>query len=153
MMNVVSIHEVKLRKLLSAKELLLSGKYSEINYLIHESIKFNFFEIKKSDIGSWKLAILKFNSQDSIPVDLIQTIIAKEGFRNPLPIDTLLLGSLLTANDFSTPYVFLHNPRYFWSGILFNLVLTQDKNSEKRITFKSSGGYWDSSYYFVFRMK
>lgn len=153
MMNVISIHEVRLKKPLSPRELLLSGKYSEINYLIHESIKSNFFEIKKSDVGSWKLAILKFDSQDAIPVDLIQKIIAKEGFANPLPIDILLLGSLLTAQDLSNPHVFLHDPRYFWSGIFFNLVLTHDKNSEKRITYKSSGGYWDSSYYFVFRMK
>lgn len=130
---------------------LEEGKYTQVNELVRDAMRFYFFEITRIPrIQSWRLVLTQVMAQEPVSDDKLRSYAAKLGLVSTYPSDGLLLGRDIVGRELTLPFVFLHEPSYGWGDQLFQLVLERDGQG-KKVTFKVTGGYWSPHNYFVFR--
>jgi hypothetical protein len=134
-------------KLRTAEQLLIAGRYNQVNYVVSEAIRKKKFSVDEQLVGEFEIVIISVD--ENVDSHDVVSKARELGLRRPVYAEALLLGEQHPDEQRKGPIVFLHDPQYSWSGHSFNLVLTANKN-RRAITFVSASDWWHSGYRFAF---
>lgn len=130
------------------EDLLRSGNYDEVNFLVREGIRKKRFSVRDESVGKRKIVLLGMDDKTTFETLLNES--RGMGLDKPTVTDVFLFGEQHPQEQLLGPIVFLHEDRYLWNGYFFNFVLSRSKRG-RVISLASSGGLWHSDYRFAFR--
>lgn len=149
-MKIINEFTVKLARRRSIRELVQSGNYGHVNFLVRQGVTKNRFTLQEEVPGDRQIVIL--GSDDEVGSNDVLTAARKMGLVRPSMVDAFLIGEQNPEQQTKGPILFLHDPQYIWSGHVFYMMLDYNKKG-RGVTFISSGGIWDRKFRFAFRRK
>lgn len=145
----INYFEIELSRTRKIDEILRSGKFGEINFLIKEGIQKNRITLQDERLGKRRIALLS----SDCPVSTQDVKLAAQRARL-IPTkqeDVFLFGEQFPNEQEKGAIIFLSDSPYLWSGHLFNFSLDiNSKTKLRKISLISTGGDWPVGTSFAF---
>ena len=141
--------EIELARKRRIDEILKSGNFGEVNFLIKEGIQKKRIVVQDERLGKRK--VILFSSDRPVSTQDVKLAAQRARLIPANQEDVFLFGEQFPEEQRKGVIIFLSDSPYLWSGHLFNFSLDiTAKTKLRKISLVSSGGDWPVGNRFAF---